>query len=199
MSNLRYLRGSIADAIRPRNFYGTRSDFLTGEAAYGQLVLAASARRRRRDPQPGPRRRLPRAAWGTTAGYCSNPLTSHGLVSRGLVSRDRRDAERRYGDDAQRPDAAQGPLQGRLCAERLQPDRTAGSACATRCWPVSTWPTRPSTASAASAPSAPTTTRAEPGSARRTTAPATLSVPLWRPPATTRRPRSVPSPRTWSR
>ncbi len=83
MSNLRYLRGSVADAIRPRNFYGTRSDFLTGEATYGQLSW------RHRLQGGGELRSQVRAgvyarsAWGTTAGYCSNPLTSTGSCPEG--------------------------------------------------------------------------------------------------------------------
>ena len=83
MSNLRYLRGSVADAIRPRNFYGTRSDFLIGEAAYGQLSW-----RHRLDGGGEIRTQLRagsyrRSAWGTTAGYCSNPLTATGSCPEG--------------------------------------------------------------------------------------------------------------------
>lgn len=83
MSNLRYLRGSIAEGIRPRNFYGTRSDFLTGEAGYGQLSW-----RHRLDGGGEIRTQLRagvyhRAAWGTTAGYCSNPLTATGSCPEG--------------------------------------------------------------------------------------------------------------------
>ena len=83
MSNLRYLRGSIADDIRPRNFYGTRSDFLTGDAAFGQLSW-----RHRLNGGGEIRSQLRagiyhRSAWGTTAGYCSNPLTATGSCPEG--------------------------------------------------------------------------------------------------------------------
>src|SRR5690606_35102421 len=78
MSSLRYLEGGIAEAIPARNFYGTRSDYLTGEVTFGTLSW-----RRRLDAGGELRSQVRsgifrRSSWGTTAGFCSNPLTVTG-------------------------------------------------------------------------------------------------------------------------
>ncbi|MGE0800376.1 MAG: TonB-dependent receptor, partial [Lautropia sp.] len=90
MSGLRYLRGGIAPSIPARNFYGTKSDYLTGEATFGSASWRhklAGGGEIRSQVRTGVFRR---SSWGTVAGYCSMPLTATGICPDGSfpVTRD---------------------------------------------------------------------------------------------------------------
>jgi catecholate siderophore receptor len=81
--NLRYLSGTVAEAIPANRYYGTASDFLRGEATY----LTGSWLRRLDD---GGRLHTQlrtgvyeRNVWPTTVGYCSRALTSAGACPAG--------------------------------------------------------------------------------------------------------------------
>ena len=68
-SNLRYLQGSAPTLINPKNFYGTQSDYLRGEATYG---MASWIHRFDNDSELTTQLRagkFDRSQWGTTAGY----------------------------------------------------------------------------------------------------------------------------------
>ncbi len=83
MANLRYLQGSVAAQIPAKNFYGTASDYLRGEATYGTAswqhrfgdgsVLKTQVRSGTYD----------RATWGTTAGFCAVALTPNATCPAG--------------------------------------------------------------------------------------------------------------------
>ena len=83
MSNLRYLAGSIASAIPARNFYGTDSDYLRGEATYGtgswthKFANGGTLKTQFRSGT------YQRASWGTTVGYCGVALTATGTCPAG--------------------------------------------------------------------------------------------------------------------
>ncbi|KQP22755.1 TonB-dependent receptor [Pseudorhodoferax sp. Leaf267] len=84
MSSLRYLSGGVAEGISARNFYGTDSDYLRGEATYG----AASWTHRFGNGGGQLRTQLRsgvfnRASWNTTAGYCGVALTATGTCPAG--------------------------------------------------------------------------------------------------------------------
>lgn len=69
MSNIRYLQGSVPVGMNPRNFYGTKSDFLTGKATYG---TASWTHRFDGDAEWRTQVRagtFDRAQWGTTASF----------------------------------------------------------------------------------------------------------------------------------
>ena len=84
MSGLGYLQGGINENIRARNFYGTKSDYLTGEAAF----LSASWKHRldnggeiRSQIRSGV---FHRNFWGSVARYCGAPaLTATGTCPQG--------------------------------------------------------------------------------------------------------------------
>ena len=84
MSSLRYLSGSVAANIPARNFYGTASDYLRGEAGYGSGIwthrFGDGGGELRTQFRSG---RYRRAAWGTTAGYCGAALTAAGACPAG--------------------------------------------------------------------------------------------------------------------
>nr|WP_286197283.1 TonB-dependent siderophore receptor [Variovorax boronicumulans] len=84
MSSLRYLGGSVAQDIPARNFYGTDSDYLRGEATY------LSGSWKHRFAKGGGELRTQfrsgvfhRASWSTTAGYCGVALTTAGTCPAG--------------------------------------------------------------------------------------------------------------------
>lgn len=82
MSSLRYLSGSIAD-IPAKNFYGSASDYLRGEAAFASGIWThrfEDGGELRSQFRTG---NYKRAAWGTTAGYCGAALTSTGTCPAG--------------------------------------------------------------------------------------------------------------------
>lgn len=82
MSSLRYLSGSVAD-IAPKNFYGTASDYLKGQAMYASGIWT------HRFDDGGELRtqfrtgNYKRDSWGTTAGYCGAALTATGTCPTG--------------------------------------------------------------------------------------------------------------------
>ncbi|MFT3817275.1 MAG: TonB-dependent siderophore receptor [Rubrivivax sp.] len=84
MSGLRYLSGSVAAGIPARNFYGTASDDLRGEASYGSGIWT-----HRFGDDDGELRtqfrsgRYRRSAWGTTASHCGAALTAAGICPAG--------------------------------------------------------------------------------------------------------------------
>ncbi|WP_063887746.1 TonB-dependent siderophore receptor [Pseudorhodoferax sp. Leaf265] len=84
MSSLRYLSGSVAKDISARNFYGTDSDYLRGEATYGAASwkhrFAGGGGELRTQMRSGV---FHRASWGTTAGYCGVALTATGTCPAG--------------------------------------------------------------------------------------------------------------------
>lgn len=83
MSSLRYLSGSIASDIPAKNFYGTASDYLLGEAAYASGIWThrfADGGELRTQFRAG---NYKRDSWGTTAGYCGAALTATGTCPAG--------------------------------------------------------------------------------------------------------------------
>lgn len=78
MSNLRYLGGSVADGIPARNFYGTDSDYVRGDATYAMASWTHrfdGGAEWRTQLRSG---RFLRASWGTTVAYCGLALTAAG-------------------------------------------------------------------------------------------------------------------------
>ncbi|OWQ85679.1 TonB-dependent siderophore receptor [Roseateles aquatilis] len=76
MSSLRYLAGSVAAGIPAKNFYGTSSDYLRGEAAYLSGIWThrfADGGELRTQFRTG---NYKRDSWGTTGAYCSLALTA---------------------------------------------------------------------------------------------------------------------------
>ena len=68
-SNIRYLQGSAPTLINPRNFYGTQSDYLHGQATY---AMASWIRRFDSDSELTTQVRagkFDRSQWGTTASF----------------------------------------------------------------------------------------------------------------------------------
>jgi catecholate siderophore receptor len=82
-SSIRYLQGSVASAIPPKNYYGTDSDYLRGEAGYvsgSWLHELGGGGTVRTQFRTGVSKR---DAWYTVAGFCGAPLNAAGACPAG--------------------------------------------------------------------------------------------------------------------
>ena len=83
MSSLRYLSGSVAANIPAKNFYGTASDYLLGEAMYASGIWTHrfnDGGELRTQFRTG---NYKRDSWGTTGGYCGAALNAAGACPAG--------------------------------------------------------------------------------------------------------------------
>ncbi|GCL65757.1 TonB-dependent receptor [Pseudaquabacterium pictum] len=86
MANLRYLGGSVASQIPAKNFYGTDSDYLRGEATYGTASWThkfGDGSTLKTQLRSGTYKR---STWGTTAGYCGAALTVNATCPAGTAA-----------------------------------------------------------------------------------------------------------------
>ena len=89
-SSIRYLEGTVATKLDPRDFYGTQSDYLTGQANY---IHSSWTHRFDGDSELRTQLRagtFDRASWGTTAGWGTTngrPTTQDNINGNTILTR----------------------------------------------------------------------------------------------------------------